>query len=210
MDREKHKKTREWFRTITWIEEMKSLAIVRAKDILILKSKLLEMNQAGLGFECKPKEINPASLIKILSLSPSVENHEVCALVSLLQDSEISRSKVKSYPLISDVLILDDSHEFFSYFARLMPVLPDLVISHEYREQSRQSDQKEKSGKVFLGVFVNRKVQVQTVSESLYTGILKHADSIGVLFEPSDDSDPLFITWHDIKKIIIPKEGKKI
>lgn len=189
---------------------MKSLAIVRAADTLKLKSKLLEMNRAGLNFEGKPKEINLASLEKILSQDSSGENYEVCALVCLDQDYEFLQGKVKSDPRISDVLILGVSHKFFEYFVKLIPVLPDLDILRVYEDRDKQAGSKEKPSKVYLGVFVNRKVQVQTVSGSIYTGVLKHADSIGVFFEPSDDSDPLFITWHDIKKIIIPKEGKKI
>jgi len=41
---------------------MSSLAIIRATDILKLKSTLSEMRQAGIEFEDKPKEINPSSL----------------------------------------------------------------------------------------------------------------------------------------------------
>ncbi len=188
---------------------MKSLAIVQAPDILKLKSMLLEMNHAGLSFEGKPKEINSASIEKILSLDPPSEKYEVCALVSLVEDYEFSHSIVKNHPSISDVIILEDSHKFFKNFVKMMTVLPDLIIPCSYTDLNKQTGQKEKSSTVYLGVFVNRKVQVQTVSDSVHTGILKHADSIGVFFEPSDDSDPLFITWHDIKKIIIPKEGKK-
>ncbi|MDD5474567.1 MAG: DUF356 domain-containing protein [Candidatus Methanoperedens sp.] len=188
---------------------MKSLAIVRAPDILKLKSMLLEMNHAGLSFEGKPKEINPASIEKILSLDPPSENYEVCALVSLAEDYESSHSIIKALPSISDAIILDDSHKFFKNFAKMMTVLPDLIIPRSYTDINKQTVPLEKSSRVYLGVFVNRKVQVQTVSDSVHTGILKHADSIGVFFEPSDDSDPLFITWHDIKKIIIPKEEKK-
>jgi hypothetical protein len=183
---------------------MTSLAIVRAADFLKLNSMLLEMNRAGLNFEVKPKEINPASIEKLLSLESSGGDAGVCALVCLSQDYEFSRSKVQSHPLISDVLILDVSHKFFEYFVKLIPVLPDLVISNAYKH----TDSKEKTPIVYLGVFVNRKVQVQTVSGSMHTGILKHADSFGVFFESSDSSDSLFITWHDIKKIIIPKEEK--
>jgi hypothetical protein len=186
---------------------MTSLAIIRATDILKLNSKLLEMNRAGLKFESKPKEINPASIEKILSLEASGENYEVCALVSLAQDYDYSFSKIKSNPLISDTILLDISHKFFEYFVKLMPVLPDLVISHAYKEKVSS---KEKPSRVYLGVFVNRKVQVQTISGSIHTGVLKHADSFGVFFEPTDNSASLFITWHDIKKIIIPKEGKQI
>lgn len=189
---------------------MKSLAIVQAADILKLKSKLLEMNKAGLNFENKPKEINPASIEKILSAELSEDNYEVGALVSIMQDYRSIQDKVKTNPLISDVVFLDDSHKFFNYFVKLIPALPDLVISPVYNDMFKQpAYPKEKSSKVYLGVFVNRKVQVQTCSDSIHTGILKHADSIGVYFEPSDNSDPLFITWHDIKKIIISKEEKK-
>lgn len=181
---------------------MESLAIVRATDILKLNTKLLEMQRAGLNFESKPKEINPASVEKILSLDAGIK-YEVCALVSLSQDCELSHGKVKSNPLLSDVLVLDVSNEFFDHFVKLIPVLPDLAISR--LKDVDKPDLKEKN-KVYLGVFVGRKVQVQTASDAMYTGVLKHADSIGVFFEPSDNSDPLFITWHDIKKIIIPKE----
>jgi len=184
---------------------MESLAIVRATDILKLNTKLLEMQRAGLNFESKPKEINPASVEKILSLDADIK-YEVCALVPLSNDYELSNSKVKSNPLLSDVLVLDISHKFFDHFVKLIPVLPDLAISR-LKDADKQPDLKEKT-RVYLGVFVNRKVQVQTASDAMYTGVLKHADSIGVFFEPSDNSDPLFITWHDIKKIIIPKEGK--
>lgn len=179
---------------------MKSLAIVRAADILRLNSALQEMNRAGLNFEGSPKEINPAQIEKILSL-PVGENHEVCALVCLSQDYEFCQSRVKGHPLLSDVLILDPSHSFFEYFVKLIPVLPDLV--HKDKQALP-----EKTSRVYLGVFVDRKVQVQTASGSVHTGILKHADSFGVLFEPTDGSSSLFITWHDIKKIIIPKEKK--
>ncbi len=179
---------------------MKSLAIVRAADFLKLNSMLLEMNRAGLNFEGKPKEINPASIEKLLSLEPSGENG-VCALVCLSQDYELSRSRLQSRHLIPDMLILDVSHKFFEYFVKLIPLLPDLAMSHAYKQDS-------KPPRVYLGVFVNRKVQVQTVSGSIHAGILKHADSFGILFEPSDSSDSLFITWHDVKKIIIPKEEK--
>jgi hypothetical protein len=191
-------------------DRMTSLAIIRATDILKLNSKLLEMNRAGLKFESKPKEINPASIEKILSLESSRENYEVCALVSLAQDYDFSFSKIKSNPLISDAILLDISHKFFEYFVKLMPVLPDLVISHAYKDVSKQVYSKEKASRVYLGVFVNRKVEVQTVSGSIHAGVLKHADSFGVFFEPIDNSASLFITWHDIKKIIIPKEEKKI
>ncbi|MCZ7400164.1 MAG: hypothetical protein O8C62_10920 [Candidatus Methanoperedens sp.] len=127
-----------------------------------------------------------------------------------MQDYRSIQDKVKTNPLISDVVFLDDSHKFFNYFVKLIPALPDLVISPVYNDMFKQpAYPKEKSSKVYLGVFVNRKVQVQTCSDSIHTGILKHADSIGVYFEPSDNSDPLFITWHDIKKIIISKEEKK-
>lgn len=186
---------------------MKSLAIVRAKDILKLESKLLEMSRLGLNFECKPKEINPASLEKILSLES--KDNEVCALVSLLDEAEFSKDKIKNHASISDVLVLNNSNEFFEYFAKLMPVLPDIVFSGIYKDIRKQAISEEKTSKVYLGVFVNRKVQVQTISDAIHAGVLKHADSIGVFFEPCDNSDPLFITWHDIKKIIIPKEGKR-
>ena len=192
---------------------MKSLAIVRATDILKLKSTLMEMCKAGLDFYCQPKEINPSSVEKTLSkvAGTSDKNYEVCSIVPLIQDYESSQSKVKNMTLYSDVLILDNSHELFKNFVKLMPVLPDLVLPNvHYKDENKQSSESRgKPSSVYLGVFVNRKVQMQTGSGTLHTGILRHADSIGVFFEPSDNSAPFFITWHDIKKIIIPKEEKK-
>jgi hypothetical protein len=67
---------------------------------------------------------------------------------------------------------------------------------------------KEKTSGVYLGVFVNKMVQVHTISGNKHTGILRHADPIGVFFEPGDGSSPVFFTWHDVKKIVIPREEK--
>lgn len=188
---------------------MKSLAIVRATDILKLESTLLEMNKAGLSFESKPKEINPASVEKILSTvyGSSGNKYEVCALISLMQDYEFSQSKVKNLPAFSDVLVLDNSHKLFKDFVRLISVLPDLEIPRIYSKQENKQTI-DKSSTVYLGVFMDKKVQVQTISGAVYSGTLKHADSIGVLFESSDDSAPIFITWHDIKRIILRGEKK--
>jgi hypothetical protein len=172
----------------------------------------MEMNRIGLEFDGQPKEINPASIEKTLSSTSgaSYKNYEVCALVPLVQDCDTSRSKVKSIPLYSEVLILDNSHELFKNFSRLISVLPDLVLpTVRYNDITKQPiEPKVKPSEVYLGVFVDRRVHLQTGSGAMYTGILRHADSIGVFFEPSDDSAPLFITWHDIKKIIIPKDEK--
>lgn len=191
---------------------MKSLAIIRATDILRLKSTLMEMNKIGLEFDGRPKEINPSSLEKTLSNLPgaSYKNFEVCALVPLVQDSELSSSKVKSIPVYSEILILDSSHELFKNFSRLISVLPDFVFPNlHYKDAIKQpTGHKSEPSEVYLGVFVNRKVQLQTGSGTMHTGILRHADSIGVFFEPSDGSAPLFITWHEIKKIIIPRDDK--
>ena len=188
---------------------MKSMAIVQANDISGLKSKLSELNRAGLDFESQPKEINPASIEKILSIDQKGENYEVCALISFSQDYKIIKEKIKDNPRISDVFFLDDSHSCYKYFSKLIQVLPDIAISRELDRDKRTFDSKKRSSRVYLGIFVNRRVQVQTISDAIHTGVLKHADSIGVFFEPSDDSSPIFITWHDIKKIIIPKEEKK-
>ncbi len=187
---------------------MKTLAIVRATDILKLKSTLMEMNRSGLDFEGQPKEINPVSLEKILSKvsKNSDKNYEVCALVPIAQDNEIALGKIRSTPLYSDVLLMDSSHELFLHFFKLMPVLPDLDVPTVHKDGNKSAL---KGATIYLGVFVNRRVQVETSSGAIHTGILKHADSIGVFFEPSDDSSSLFITWHDIRKIIIPKENKK-
>ncbi|MDP3103988.1 MAG: hypothetical protein Q8M95_05205 [Candidatus Methanoperedens sp.] len=68
---------------------MKSIAIVRATDILKLRSTLLEMNRAGIEFDGQPKEINPASVEKALS-QPSDTNYDFCSLVPIMQGYEIS------------------------------------------------------------------------------------------------------------------------
>lgn len=191
---------------------MKSIAIIRAADILKLRSTLMEMSRMGIDFESKPKEINPGAVEKMLSQTAGASNKncEFCALVPLVHDYESSWSKIKSMILYSDVLVLDSSQELFENFAKLIPVLPDLVLPNvRYKDMDKQTGAaKGKSSAVYLGVFINRKVQVQIGSGTIYTGILRHADSIGVFFEPSDNSAPLFITWHDIKKVIIPKEDK--
>ena len=188
---------------------MTSLAIIRATDILKLKSTLMEMTQSGLEFENKPKEINPDSTEKILSqvFESSNTNYEVCALTPIVQDYDFSQDKINSMPPYSDVIVLDSSHELFNNFKNLIPALPDLVIpnNHNLRKSSKES--KDKSSSVYLGIFVNRQVEVETGSGSIHNGILKHADSIGVLFEPDDkDQSPLFITWHDINKIKLPRK----
>ncbi len=190
---------------------MNSLAIIGATDILKLKSTLQEMIRVGLDFECKPKEINPAYTEKKLSsmLDSSGQKYEVCALVPITQDYDTARSKVKSIPVYSEVHLLDASHELYNEFVKMIPLLPDLVLPNIFNKEANKGSPKSKPSSVYLGVFVNRKVQVQTGSGTIYNGILKNADSIGVFFEPEDDSAPLFITWHDIKKIIIPKEEKK-
>lgn len=188
---------------------MTSLAIIRAGDILKLRSTLKEMSQAGLEFKNKPKEINPESTENILSqvFDSSNINYEVCALIQIVQDSEFSQDKINALSPYSDVVVLDSSHELFNNFKNLIPALPDLVIPTGYylRKTSKQS--KDKSSSVYLGIFVNKKVEVETSSGSLHNGILKHADSIGVLFEPNDQGQsPLFITWRDIKKIKLPRD----
>lgn len=192
---------------------MRSLAIIRATDILKLKSTLQEMNNVGLTLDGKPKEISPATTENILSgvVDPSDKEYEICALIPLNQEHSISQSKIKNIPSYSDVVVLDKSSEIFGYFAKMMSALPDLIIpSLQYGGFSKQiSEKRERHSKVYLSAFVNRKVLVQTLSESNLTGILKNADSIGIFLEPSDDYSPVFITWHDIKKIIIPKEDKK-
>ncbi len=186
---------------------MKSLAIVRATDILKLKSTLLEMNRAGLDFEFIPKEINPSSIGKTLFKDASDKKYELCALVPLVQDYNFSQKKIKIIPFYSDVLVLDPSHELFENFSRMMPVLPDLEIPNAYyKDVTKNEAPKSKPSAVYLGVFVNRKVKIETGSGEIFSGILRHADSIGVFFEPTDNSAPIFITWHDIKKVIIPRE----
>lgn len=189
---------------------MRSIAIIRAGDILKLRSTLTEMSRAGIDFEGNPKEINPGAIEKILPQTAGGKDCEFCALVPLTQDYESYRSKIKSMVIYSDVLILDSSQEHFESFLRLIPVLPDLILPNVRHKDADKhaSALKEKPSAVYLGVFINRKVQVQTGSGTIYTGILRHADSIGVFFEPSDNSAPLFITWHNIKKVIIPKEDK--
>jgi len=188
---------------------MKSIAIVRATDILKIRSTLLEMNRAGIEFDGKPKEINPASVEKVLS-RPSVKNYEFCSLVPIMQDSDFSHGILKALTLYSEVLIIDESSELFSRFSKLIQVLPDLDIPDQpYKEIKKQiTVPQEKTTSVYLGVFVNKKVQLHTISGKVNEGVLRHADSIGVFFEPKDGSSPIFFTWHDIKKIVIPREEK--
>ncbi|MCE8422985.1 MAG: DUF356 domain-containing protein [Candidatus Methanoperedens sp.] len=192
---------------------MNSLAIVRATDILKLKTTLNEMKQAGLLFEGHPKEINPGSIEKALSNDSGISNsiYEVCALVPINQDFQSFQDKIEAISRHSNVKILDPTHSLYNNLANMIPILPDLVIPNmAFQEQSKQTNfKKNRPSSVYLGVFVNRQVKVETGSGVIYEGVLKHADSIGALLEPVDDSSPLFITWHDIKKIIIPKEKKK-
>lgn len=186
---------------------MKSIAIVRATDILKLRSTLLEMNRAGIEFDGKPKEINPASVEKVLS-RPSAKNYEFCSLAPIIQDHDFSQGIIKALTLYSEVVIIDESSELFSRFSKLIQVLPDLDLP-SYKDGKKQiTATQEKPTSVYLGVFVNKKVQLHTISGNVNDGVLRHADSIGVFFEPQDGSSPVFFTWHDIKKIVIPREEK--
>ncbi len=188
---------------------MKSIAIVRATDILKLRSTLLEMNRAGIEFEGQPKEINPASIEKALSRQ-SERKYGFCSLVPVVQDHDFSQKIIKDLTLYSEVLLINDTSDLFTRFVKLIPVLPDLEnTDYLIKENKRQiNTQQEKPSSVFLGVFVKKKVQLHTNSGNIYEGILMHADSIGVFFEPQDGSSPTFFTWHDIKKIVIPREEK--
>ncbi len=189
---------------------MKSLVIIRATDILKLKSTLLEMNRRGLDFEFIPKEINPSSIGKTLFKENSDKKYELCALVPLVQDYDVSQKIIKIIPFNSDVLILKPSDELFNKYATLMPVLPDLEIPNAYyKDVTKNEEPVGKHSAVYLGAFVNRIVKIETSSGEKLSGILKHADSIGIFFEPTDNSAPIFITWHDIKKVIIPREDAK-
>jgi len=186
---------------------MKSIAIVRATDILKLRSTLLEMNRAGIEFDGQPKEINPASVEKALS-QPSDTNYDFCSLVPIMQGYEISQKIIKTLTLYSEVLLFDESSELFNRFSRLTQVLPDLDLPNMPTRETKKPITNEKTSDVYLGVFVNKRVQVHTISANKHTGILRHADSIGVFFEPDDGSSSVFFTWHDVKKIVIPREEK--
>ena len=188
---------------------MKTIAIVRATDILKLRSALLEMNRAGLEFEGKPKEMNPASVDKALSRS-SDEKYEFCSLVPIMQECDLSQRIIKTLTLYSEVLLIDESSEHFPGFSKLIQVLPDLDLPDPtYKDKKKNiTSSQEKPSNVYLGVFVNKKVQIHTISGNISNGVLKHADSMGVFFEPNDGSSPVFFTWHDIKKIVIPREEK--
>ena len=188
---------------------MKSLVIIRATDILKLKSTLLEMNRKGLDFEFIPKEINPSSIGKTLFKETSDKKYELCALVPVVQDYDVSQKIIKAIQFNSDVFILKPSDELFNNYAMLMPVLPDLDIPNAYYKDVTKNVPEKKHSAVYLGVFVNRTVKIETSSGEIYSGILRHADSIGIFFEPTDNSAPIFITWHDIKKVIIPREDPK-
>ncbi len=186
---------------------MKSIAIVRATDILKLRSTLLEMNRAGIEFDGQPKEINPGSVEKALS-RPSDRNYEFCSLVPIMQKNETSQKIIKNLTLYSEVLLFDESSELFNMFSRLIQILPDLDIPNISASEIKKPITNEKTSGVYLGVFVNKRVQVHTISGNKHTGILRHADSIGVFFEPDDGSSPVFFTWHDVRKIVIPREEK--
>ncbi len=188
---------------------MKSLVIVRATDILKLKSTLLEMNRRGLDFEFIPKEINPSSIGKTLFKENSDKKYEFCALVPLVQEYDVSQKIIKTISFNSDVLVLKPSDELFNNYAMLMPVLPDLEIPNAYyKDVTKNEAPKGKHSAVYLGVFVNRMVKIETGSGEKYSGILRHADSIGIFLEPIDNSAPIFITWNDIKKVIIPRDDE--
>jgi len=186
---------------------MKSIAIVRATDILKLRSTLFEMNRAGIAFDGQPKEINPASLEKALS-RPSDRKYEFCSLVPIRQENELSQKIIKTLTLYSEVLLFDESSELFNRFSRLVQVLPDLDLPCMPASETKKPVANEKITGVYLGVFVNKRVQVHTISGNKHTGILRHADSIGVFFEPDDGSDPVFFTWPDVKKVMIPRQEK--
>lgn len=188
---------------------MRSIAIIRATDILKLRSTLLEMKRAGIEFDGQPKEINPASVDKALSRT-SDRDYGFCSVVPINQEYEFTQKIIKTLTLYSEVLLIDDSSEHFRKFVSLIPVLPELelpgIVAND--DNKRITTQKEKPSSVYLGVFVNKKVQLHTDAGNTHTGILRHADSIGVFFEPQDGSSPIFFTWHDIKKIVIPREEK--
>lgn len=185
---------------------MKSIAIVRATDILKMRSTLLEMKRAGIEFEGQPKEINPASVEKALSGS-SDRKYELCTIVPIIQDCEYSRIKIRALALYSEVILIDDSSELFNRFVKLIPALPELDNGQLYQDNKKHvTAQKEKPSSVYLGVFVNKKVQLHTSSGNIYKGVLRHADSIGVFFEPNDGSSSVFFTWHDVKKIVISRD----
>ncbi len=188
---------------------MRSIAIIRATDILKLRSTLLEMKRAGIEFDGQPKEINPASVDKALSRT-SDRDYGFCSVVPINQEYESTRKIIKTLTLYSEVLLIDDSSEHFRKFVSLIPVLPELELPGivPKDDNKRITAQKEKPSSVYLGVFVNKKVQLHTDAGNTHTGILRHADSIGVFFEPQDGSSPVFFTWHDIKKIVIPREEK--
>ena len=186
---------------------MKSIAIVRATDNLKLRSTLLEINRAGIEFDGHPKEINPASVEKALS-QPSETNYEFCSLVPIMQENDVSHKIIKTLTLYSEVLLFDESSELFNRFSKLIQVLPDLDLPNMPTRETKKPITNEKTSEVYLGVFVNKRVQVHTISGNKHPGILRHTDSIGVFFEPDDGSSPVFFTWHYVKKIVIPREGK--
>ena len=160
---------------------MKSIAIVRATDILKLRSTLLEMKRGGIAFDGQPKEINPASVEKALS-RPSESKYEFCSLIPIKQENEISQKIIKTLTLYSEVLLFDESSELFNRFSRLIQVLPDLDFPVMTASDAKKPVLKEKTSGVYLGVFVDKRVQVHTISGNKHTGILRHADSIGVFF----------------------------
>lgn len=186
---------------------MKSIAIVRATDILKLGSTLLEMKRAGIEFDGQPKEINPASLDKALS-QPSDRSYEFCTVVPIMMENETAQKILKPLTLYSEVTLFDESSELFNRFSKLIQILPDLDLPSMPAKEIKKPITNEKKTGVYLGVFVNKMVQIHTISGNRHTGILRHADSIGVFFEPDDGSSPVFFIWHDVRKIVIPREEK--
>ncbi|MCK5661328.1 MAG: hypothetical protein KAH86_08205 [Methanosarcinales archaeon] len=55
--------------------------------------------------------------------------------------------------------------------------------------------------------FLNKRVNVQASSGSFYIGTITNYDDFGIHFFPEDETlSETFITWADIKKVILVKE----
>ena len=58
-------------------------------------------------------------------------------------------------------------------------------------------------------ILLNRTVRIETGSQSKYEGVIEFMDEIGIMFLPSDKNlNPAYITWGDVKKIMIADKGE--
>lgn len=57
--------------------------------------------------------------------------------------------------------------------------------------------------------YLNCTIELETGRGTLYKGKIKDIDDWGVHFLPDDEKlKPAIISWDDIRKVILPEEGK--